>query len=181
MAQHSHHHESAFQRSSSSHGCPSPLCWGSSWLWKPPRKGGIQGLLEVLMSPRFQASCHTASRACFLWGVLQGSLRLGSQMQSKIMLKLRTTPSPGSFLQTPSLTPCLSRHFSYLTYHYSFIISPSPTYKPMLSSTCTNLSLLQCWGVLLISEAVFVLLIMPRLCQDLTFSDVMHMKSTLHV
>lgn len=112
MAQHSHHHESAFQRSSSSHGCPSPLCWGSPWLWKPPRKGGIQGLLEVLMSPRFQASCHTASRACFLWGVPQGSLRLGSQMQSKLMFKSRTTPSPGSFLQAPSLTPCLSRHFS---------------------------------------------------------------------
>jgi len=64
------------------------------------------------MSPRFQASCHTASRACFLWGVPQGSLRLGSQMQSKLMFKSRTTPSPGSFLQAPSLTPCLSRHFS---------------------------------------------------------------------
>ena len=112
MALHSHHRESAFRRSSSSHGCPSPLCWGSPWFWKPPRKGGVQGLLEVLMSPRFQASCHIASRACSLRGVLQGSLRAGSQMQSEPMLKSRTTPSPGSFLQAPSLTPCPSRHFS---------------------------------------------------------------------
>lgn len=64
------------------------------------------------MSPRFQASCHTASRACSLWGYCRGVYVWGLRCSQNPRSNRAQLPSLGSFLQAPSVTPCLSRHFS---------------------------------------------------------------------